>query len=94
MSYVYGHFWPYTKVIKKILNKTVQLSVQQLTDCSSNSNYWNYGCQGGNVWNAYRYIYENGIIEDSAYPFTSDQTGNQVNYKIYKYICEQFVINS
>ena len=26
------------------------MSVQQLTDCSSDSNYGNDGCQGGNVW--------------------------------------------
>jgi hypothetical protein len=30
------------------------------------------------VWNAYRYIYENGIIEDSAYPFYSGMIGSQV----------------
>ena len=53
----------------KKYNKTVHLSVQQLTDCSSDLNYGNDGCKGGNVWNAYRYIYENGIIEEEAYPF-------------------------
>ena len=31
----------------KKYNKTVHLSVQQLTDCSSDSNYGNDGCQGG-----------------------------------------------
>jgi len=60
----------------KKYNKQVHLSVQQLTDCSSDSNYGNDGCKGGNVWNAYRYIYENGIIEDSAYSFNSGQIGN------------------
>jgi cathepsin L len=64
----------------KLSNKTVHLSVQQLTDCSSNIEYGNNGCQGGNVWNAYRYIYENGIIEESAYPFYSGMTGTQVIY--------------
>jgi hypothetical protein len=62
----------------KKYNKRVHLSVQQLTDCSSNDNYGNMGCKGGNVWNAYRYIYENGIIEDSAYRFSSGMTGIQV----------------
>ena len=38
-------------------NKTVHLSVQQLTDCSSDSNYGNDGCQGGNVWyNYYNFL--------------------------------------
>ena len=62
----------------KKYNKVVHLSVQQLTDCSSDSEYGNNGCKGGNVWNAYRYIYENGIIEDSAYQFSSGKTGIQV----------------
>jgi hypothetical protein len=53
-----------------------------LTDCSSDSNYGNDGCKGGNVWNAYRYIYENGIIEDSEYPFYSGKIGAKVNIKI------------
>ena len=61
--------------IMKKYNKTVHLSVQQLTDCSSDSNYGNNGCQGGNIWNAFRYIYENGIIEDEAYGFYSGLTG-------------------
>jgi hypothetical protein len=64
----------------KSSNKTVHLSVQQLTDCSSNTEYGNNGCQGGNVWNAFRYIYENGIIEESAFPFYSGMTGTQVIY--------------
>jgi cathepsin L len=64
--------------ILKKYNKVVHLSVQQLTDCSSDSNYGNSGCQGGNVWNAYRYIYENGIIEESVYPFYSGMIGSQV----------------
>ena len=62
----------------KKFNKTVHLSVQQLTDCSSDSKYGNNACKCGNVWNAYHYIYENGIIEDSAYPFYSGQIGSQV----------------
>jgi cathepsin L len=66
----------------KKYNKTVHLSVQQLTDCSSDLNYGNDGCKGGNVWNAYRYIYENGIIEEKAYPFYSGIIGDKVTVKI------------
>jgi hypothetical protein len=72
-------------VIRRKYNKTVHLSVQQLTDCSSDSNYGNDGCKGGNVWNAYRYIYENGIIEDSEYPFYSGKIGSEVYIYILKY---------
>jgi len=67
--------------IRKKYNKTVHLSVQQLTDCSSNLKYGNDGCNGGNVWNAFRYIYENGIIEDKVYSFYSRKVGIQVSYK-------------
>ncbi len=74
--------------IRKKYNKIVHLSVQQLTDCSSDSNYGNYGCQGGNIWNAYRYIYENGIIEDSAYKFSSGMTGIQVNEDVSALVIE------
>jgi len=65
-------------VIMKKYNKVINLSVQQLTDCSSDSNYGNMGCQRGNVWNAYRYIYENGIIEEETYPFYSGQIVSKV----------------
>ena len=37
------------QIIKKY-SKTVQLSVQQLTDCSSELKYGNNGCNGGNIW--------------------------------------------
>ncbi len=42
--------------IRKKYIKTVHLSVQQLTDCSSNDEYGNNGCKGGNIWNAFLYI--------------------------------------
>jgi hypothetical protein len=34
----------------KKYKKAVRLSVQQLTDCSSEPRYGNRGCEGGNVW--------------------------------------------
>jgi hypothetical protein len=61
-----------------------------LTDCSSNDEYGNNGCNGGNVWNAFRYIYENGIIEESAYSFYSGMTGTQVIYIFFKIISNIF----
>ena len=79
----------------KKYNKTVHLSVQQLTDCSSDSNYGNDGCNGGNVWNAFRYIYENGIIEESEYHFSSYKTGIHVrtNFLIYFSIDLSLILN-
>ena len=54
--------WAYTAVaavqgaiFKFYGNKIERLSIQQLTDCSSDSSglnyYGNSGCDGGNVWN-------------------------------------------
>ena len=64
--------------ISRYHHKYVRLSVQQLTDCSSDSEYGNNGCNGGNIWNAFHYIWKNGIIEESSYPFSSGMTGIQV----------------
>ena len=49
----YSNCWAFTALgslegrIRKKYNRTVHLSVQQLTDCSSNDNYGNMGCKGG-----------------------------------------------
>jgi hypothetical protein len=46
-------------IFKQTGNKIERLSIQQLTDCSSDSSglnyYGNSGCDGGNVWNGYIY---------------------------------------
>lgn len=55
-KFMYSNCWAFSALgsvegaIMKKYNKTVYLSVQQLTDCSSDINYGNNGCQGGNVW--------------------------------------------
>jgi hypothetical protein len=44
-------------IFKQTGNKIERLSIQQLTDCSSDSSglnyYGNSGCDGGNVWNGF-----------------------------------------
>ncbi|XP_071971182.1 cathepsin S-like isoform X2 [Engystomops pustulosus] len=47
--------------------KLVSLSAQNLVDCSGS--YGNNGCEGGFLVAAYRYMMDNGIEPDSAYPY-------------------------
>ena len=49
--------------------KLVSLSEQQLMDCSWK--YENYGCNGGNVDRAFKYVEESGICSDTDYPYLS-----------------------
>lgn len=56
----------------KNLKTNVTLSPQQLTDCAGGS-YGNNGCDGGFSIPAYNYIFQNGIITDSYYPFKGAQ---------------------
>lgn len=48
-------------------------SPQQLIDCSSNEEYGNKGCTGGEVDNAFWYVIDNGITTEPKYPYTGTQ---------------------
>jgi hypothetical protein len=47
------------------------LSAQNLVDCSSVYPYYNLGCIGGDPYEAFNYIQQNGINTDQSYPYTS-----------------------
>mmetsp|Transcript_13964 Transcript_13964/g.13739 ORF Transcript_13964/g.13739 Transcript_13964/m.13739 type:complete len:215 (+) Transcript_13964:129-773(+) len=50
-------------------NKLIQLSVQQIVDCSAS--FGNEGCKGGFQVNSYHYIEERGVVSESAYPYVA-----------------------
>ncbi|XP_028647436.2 procathepsin L-like [Erpetoichthys calabaricus] len=53
-------------LIKKQINILVELSAQQLVDCSLLNN----GCQGGTVTDAFKYVINRGISLESNYHYT------------------------
>lgn len=49
------------------------LSVQHLVDCAiPPSGYKVYGCEGGELPEAYRYIREHGVIAEKQYPYLGE----------------------
>lgn len=50
-------------------NVKVDLSVQELIDCSKG----NYGCRAGRMDHAYNYVKDNGIANSTTYPYRAEQ---------------------
>jgi cathepsin L len=59
-------------------NKLIELSEQNIIDCSWNSPYSNDGCDGGDMRNALQYIIDNkGIESEDDYPYIDYNGGDK-----------------
>ena len=56
---------------KNMTNKLWSFSEQQLVDCSGK--YGNQACNGGLMTNSFKWVKDNGIGEESAYPYNGVQ---------------------
>jgi C1A family cysteine protease len=54
--------------------KLVDLSEQELVDCATGLSYSSFGCNGGEMDGAFKFIIENGQCSLSSYPYTSGVT--------------------
>lgn len=69
-----GSCWSFSAVgvmesVAKIKGQTVDLSEQQLVDCSAS--YGNHGCNGGWPSSALNYVKDHGISTETEYPYTA-----------------------
>jgi len=48
---------------------TLDLSEQQIVDCSNSGKYHNLGCHYGYIEDTYQYVIDNGLVFDNQYPY-------------------------
>lgn len=52
----------------------IDLSEQELVDCATGVTYGSYGCNGGEMEGAFKFVMQNGQCALSSYPYTSGTT--------------------
>ena len=50
----------------------IDLSEQQIVDCSDRGNYQNNGCNYGYIDDSYQYAIDNGIVSEKVYPYINN----------------------
>ncbi len=60
--------------------KLISVSEQNLIDCTENSKYKNYGCNGGYMTTSFQYVKDNGGIDtEASYPYSA-RDGSKCHY--------------
>ena len=47
----------------------LDLSEQQIVDCSASGDYHNSGCDYGYIDDTYQYVIDNGLVSEDIYPY-------------------------
>ncbi len=50
----------------------LDLSEQQIVDCSDSGKYRNHGCDYGYVDDTYQYVIDNGLVSNNVYPYIDE----------------------